>query len=100
MSSEAGPPAPIRAEIKAPKVDNTLDLEKILLAISRSTAHAAKAHGADKPSAEVTASLEKISRLAHDLSQEMTAIRKLDPGIDERIANAGPRAEHRFRTGA
>jgi hypothetical protein len=96
MTSGSEPPTPIRAEIKAPKVDNTLDLEKILLSISRSTSHAADAKGADKPSPEVTASLKKISQLAKSLSQEMTAIRKLEPGIDRRIANVAPRTEHRF----
>lgn len=96
MSAKSERPEPIRAEIAAPKVDNTLDLERILLSISRSTAHTARAHGADKPSPGVVASLEKISRLAKELSQEMTAVRKLDPGIDQRIADVAPRAEHRF----
>ncbi len=93
---------PIRVVVPTQKVDNTLNLEQVLLSISQGAAKAAKASGATEASGATKAArdvdnrLNTLSKLAQELASEIAAVKKLDPSVERRIRGAAPQQVHRF----
>ncbi len=96
MPQPGQPGEPIRIVVPTQKVDNTLDLEQVLLSISQGAANAAKANRATEAAPPVLDRLNTLSRLAQDLASEMAAVKKLDPAVEQKIRGAAPEQSHRF----
>ncbi len=97
MTPQPGQPGePIHIVVPTQKVDNTLDLEQVLLSISQGAANAAKASRATEAVPPVLDRLNTLSKLAQDLASEMAAVKRLDPTVEQKIRGAAPEQSHRF----
>jgi hypothetical protein len=83
--------------ITAPKANTNLDLRELLQVVAGASSAAASETGANAPSAELAASLKKISQLATELAAELAQSQNLDPALHQRIQRVAPPIQRKLK---